>query len=407
MPFATDLPTSLTSIGLDLGVVTIPNTTLGNFFDSSQEFDTYDVGAGNDTTLSSGDSVALLDGTDNITGDSSYVGTASISTAEVGLDIGIAGITLQVNPVTGSLIESETGDVYFVSDSSVTDADLLVTATISVLGQDLTVTAPISELASSISDTITDANLGFAGTIVAATVASSQTLLENTLNAAAVTMDVDTTEDTILPVDSVICFVAGTLIETNSGLVAVEQLRVGDLVATRDHGLQPVCWVGSIHVSGSSLSRNPKLQPIRIRAGALGRNTPAADLLVSPQHRVLVRSRIARKMFDSDEVLVAAKHLLGLEGVEIASDVQTVTYCHFLCAAHEIVFANGAESETMFTGPVALRSVSKAAQDEILALFPMLADPDYIAVPARPLVRGRKSRALVSRHMKNEHLLVH
>ncbi|MDT9702188.1 Hint domain-containing protein, partial [Streptomyces sp. P17] len=91
----------------------------------------------------------------------------------------------------------------------------------------------------------------------------------------------------------------------------------------------------------AALAANPHLRPVRIRAGALGAGVPARDLVVSPQHRVLLRSGIARRMFGASEVLVAAKQLLALDGVELASDLDSVTYVHFLFDRHQIVQSEG------------------------------------------------------------------
>ena len=99
------------------------------------------------------------------------------------------------------------------------------------------------------------------------------------------------TTDTAFVTVDVTCFARGTRIETPRGAVAVEDLRPGDLVLTRDRGAQPLRWVGSSRVDGGTLASTPRLRPIRIRAGALGRHAPAQDLLVSPQHRILVRRR--------------------------------------------------------------------------------------------------------------------
>ena len=66
-----------------------------------------------------------------------------------------------------------------------------------------------------------------------------------------------------------------------------------------------------------------------------------ADLIVSPQHRMLVRSQIAQKMFGTPEVLVAAKQLCQLRGIDVVEDLVDVTYVHFLFDAHQIVLANG------------------------------------------------------------------
>ncbi|MDO5643123.1 MAG: Hint domain-containing protein [Paracoccus sp. (in: a-proteobacteria)] len=200
------------------------------------------------------------------------------------------------------------------------------------------------------------------------------------------------------------CFLRGTLIETDRGPVAVEYLGPGDLVLTRDNGLQPIRWIGSSRLSASMLTDN--LRPIRIAAGALAQDIPSADLLVSPQHRCLVRSRIAQKMFGTDEVLVAAKQLCQIDGIDIAHDLTEVEYFHFLFDQHEIVFSNGAETESLYTGPEALKALGRAARQEIFAIFPELADRDYNPVAARSLTSGRMGRKLAVRHAQNGKALI-
>lgn len=216
-------------------------------------------------------------------------------------------------------------------------------------------------------------------------------LSENLLNA----------ENTAVP-----CFARGTMIATAAGEAPVEFLRVGDMVQTRDNGMQPIRWIGSRKLSASELQAMPSLRPIRIAAGALGSGLPVEDLMVSPQHRILVRSKIAQKMFDAQEVLVAAKQLVLLDGFDIADDIQEVEYFHILFDQHEIVISNGAETESLYTGAEALKSVGTAAAREILSLFPQLADPEYVAVPARFLTSGRQARKMGIRHQQNRHPLV-
>lgn len=212
-------------------------------------------------------------------------------------------------------------------------------------------------------------------------------------------------EDNILPPDPP-CFTAGTMILTDRGEVAVETLQPGDLVMTRDHGLQPLRWIGGARLDAIDLAQRPRLRPIRIRAGALGAASPAADLLVSPQHRVLVRSVIARKMFGTLEVLVAAKQLVLLDGVDVADDVDAVQYIHMLFDRHEIVVSNGAETESLFTGPEAMRGVGEAARAEIAALFPVLLQDGFRPQAARPLVSGRMGRKMAQRHHQNRKALI-
>jgi len=199
------------------------------------------------------------------------------------------------------------------------------------------------------------------------------------------------------------CFTEGTLIATLHGEIPVEDLARGDRVMTLDNGPRPIRLILSRRLSAEELAHYPNLRPVRIAAGALGPRTPREDLLVSPQHRMLVSSRISARMFDSPEVLVAAKHLVGAPGIEIADEPREVTYYHILFDDHQIVTANGALSESLYTGPEALKTVPAEAREEIFLLFPELAiSPGSPQRPARPRISGKDAKALTMRHCKNQ-----
>ena len=200
---------------------------------------------------------------------------------------------------------------------------------------------------------------------------------------------------------NVVCFTAGTLIGTLLGPVRVEDLKAGDDVLTLDTGTQKIRWIGSTHRDSIDLAADPKLRPVRISAGALGEGLPTQNLLVSRQHRFLVRSAIAQRMFDTSEVLLPAIKLIDLEGIDIAQDVDTVEYFHILFNRHEIVCSNGAWSESLFTGPEALKAVPPASAQEIKKLFPEICEPDYEPASARHIPETDKlMRELVARHKK-------
>lgn len=203
-------------------------------------------------------------------------------------------------------------------------------------------------------------------------------------------------------IESLVCFARGTLIETGSGPIPVEMLKIGDQVRTKDNGLKNIVWIGSRSLTRTKEMEVERFAPIRIRAGALGPDRPSQDLYVSPQHRVLVNSRISERMFGQREVLVAAKQLLAVDGVEQVTDFDMVQYFHFILDQHEVVFSNGCETESLYTGPEALKSVSHEARSEILALFPEIATSPALPEPARMLPKGRVSRRLVIRHLKNQ-----
>ncbi|MFN4100368.1 MAG: Hint domain-containing protein [Pararhodobacter sp.] len=199
----------------------------------------------------------------------------------------------------------------------------------------------------------------------------------------------------------VTCFAAGTRIQTVTGPRAVETLSAGDPVLTLDHGYCPLRWIGCSPVD---LIARPLLAPVRIPAGALGCGLPERALLVSPQHRVLVRSAIAMRMTGTPEVLVAAHKLVGTAGIHIAQDLARVDYWHLLFDRHQVIRSEGALTESLFTGPEALRAVPPEARAEIMALFPHLTDPGHDArpdSPARPILHGHRARSLAARHRRN------
>lgn len=203
----------------------------------------------------------------------------------------------------------------------------------------------------------------------------------------------------------VTCFTSGTLIRTASGARNIDTIKVDDQIET-PLGFSQVVWVGRRHVTIEELARNPKLFPVRITAGALGDGLPQRDLLVSRQHRMLVRSQIVQRMFNTTEVLIPAIKLTALPGIYLDTTVPSVDYVHLLFERHEVIFAEDAPTESLFTGPEALKSVSEEAREEILSIFPELADLDYTPKAARLIPPGRRQKKLVERHLKNNRPLL-
>lgn len=197
------------------------------------------------------------------------------------------------------------------------------------------------------------------------------------------------------PWNYLICYVRGTHILTPDGEVRVEDLRPGDLVTTRDNGPQPIRWIGC-----STAPAEGKLAPVCLARGALGRGLPHRDLMVSRQHRMLLRSPVVERMFGSAEVLVPAVKLLALRGVSLEETGDQVDYFHLLTDRHEIIFAEGAPSETLLTGPEARLAMGPEALEEIETLFPGLIDD--VATPARLVVRDARVTRLVERHSQRQ-----
>jgi len=186
----------------------------------------------------------------------------------------------------------------------------------------------------------------------------------------------------------VICFTKGTQIVTPTGHIAVEDLKTGDLVVTRDNGLQAIRWIGSKRISGARFHAYPNLRPIKIKAHALGHNVPEYDLLVSPQHRMFLKSKQAELMFGEREILVPAKGLVNGHSIIVDYETSHTDYVHILFDRHELVLANGAWSESFHVGEVGLSTVSEAAKAELFDIFPELKNnQELYGSTARPTLK--------------------
>jgi len=175
----------------------------------------------------------------------------------------------------------------------------------------------------------------------------------------------------------VICFTPGTRILTPDGKKRIEDLRPGDAIQTKDNGAQSVLWTGQRRMTGARLYAMPHLRPIRFRSGALGIDRPDEDLLVSPQHRMLVRGAAAQSLFHAHEVLVAAEDLLNDGSICMDRTLREVTYVHVLMERHQIVFANGLETESFHPSNTALETVDPAQRAGLLEILPNLADDPF------------------------------
>lgn len=167
------------------------------------------------------------------------------------------------------------------------------------------------------------------------------------------------------------CFTQGTRIATPRGEVAAEHLRVGDKVVTRDNGLQPIRWIGQNTLTWRDMQMLSHLKPVLLREGSLGDGLPDRDMMVSPNHRILVSNDKTALHFDEPEVLVAAKHLIGGLGMHEVDSFGT-TYIHFLFDRHEILLSNGCWSESFQPSDYALKGLGNAQRSEIYELFPEL-----------------------------------
>lgn len=181
---------------------------------------------------------------------------------------------------------------------------------------------------------------------------------------------------------TVMCFVAGSQIDTPQGRVQVQRIRPGDLVLTRDAGPQPVQRVLTQEVD---LAVAPdRLRPIVFQPGALGPGQPDRRLCLSPQHRILLTDGVGQP------VLVPAKAFLGHAGVRVMQACRRVTYFHLVFSRHQVIWANATPTESFFPGPLA-----RQALPEVVGLPLAPAAPFLRVQAARQIALTRRSAGSV------------
>lgn len=159
------------------------------------------------------------------------------------------------------------------------------------------------------------------------------------------------------------CFAEGTLIKTNHGHVAVQDITVGQQIWTKDNGPQKVLWVATTKVRAKGA-----FAPVVFAPGSIGN---ARELVVSQHHRIMLNLPIAEVLFGSAEVFVAAKHLAGLPGISIREQ-DSILYTHFMFDRHQVVESDGALTESFFLSPLSVNALERHQREELLALFPSL-----------------------------------
>ncbi|UOA28329.1 Hint domain-containing protein [Pseudosulfitobacter sp. DSM 107133] len=167
-----------------------------------------------------------------------------------------------------------------------------------------------------------------------------------------------------------VSFTPGTQISTRNGFVSVEDLAVGDEVITRERGYQPIRWIGSCTLTAAELRQNPQLQPVLVRKGAIGKDHPLRDTLLSPNQRVLL-AKTTDQPEDAPEGLVAISALVDLDGIDrvAASDV---TYVHLVFDRHPVVLGDGLWSDSLQPGNSKAVPIKSAGAGTVVDLFPEL-----------------------------------
>lgn len=194
-----------------------------------------------------------------------------------------------------------------------------------------------------------------------------------------------------------------SVIETARGPVLARDIRVGDRVITRDNGLQSVRWVGTSTViyvepeAGEAVSDHRHRGPVRLRAGALGSNPDAGNLVLAPGQRVLVRNPLNELLFATNEVMASVGDLTHIDGVDFAPRA-VGRWTHLLLDQHELIQVNGLWMESFAPDMWSIRVAYPEEWHAITEAMPRLRYDNTAAnyVEARLTVDDREAQMINS-----------
>ncbi len=188
----------------------------------------------------------------------------------------------------------------------------------------------------------------------------------------------------------------GTLIATQRGEIAAEDLRPGDRAVSRDRGLVPLRWSGQITADARSA---PATVPILIPRHALGRNLPVRDLYVAPDQHIWLKGATFPGLSSGNEILIPASALAGWRGITQASYLPGPTYTVLLFDQPEIIIADGLQIESRRPDS-ALAGLTCTTRAPMFSLFPDLERLAGRGAPARRALTEIEAGTALSRQKR-------
>lgn len=166
-------------------------------------------------------------------------------------------------------------------------------------------------------------------------------------------------------------FTRGSLVETENGPVAVEDLWPGDRIVTRDGTLRPLLWKGMTTVlPGRNAQDGSGHSLTSFMSDSLGLHKPLACVVTGPAARLLRTPPHLRHMQGTTPLLTPVHEFLdGMQIVETAPPAPVDMY-HLCLSEHDVIRVGGLEFETYHPGPDALRLVSYPIKTMFLNMFP-------------------------------------
>ncbi|MGB8621399.1 MAG: Hint domain-containing protein [Paracoccaceae bacterium] len=189
-----------------------------------------------------------------------------------------------------------------------------------------------------------------------------------------------------------VAFTRGTMITLADGRQCpIEDLAPGDKVLTRDHGAQPVRWIGQRTVRAIGAHA-----PVVITRGTLANES---DMIVSQHQRLFIYQRGADRLTETAEVLIKARDLVDGEEVFIRRG-GFVEYFHLVFDRHEIIYAECTPTESLLVNETSLGHLPEDLAQEVADRLPSLSQPPHFGSEPDKGVLARLSPAALRRTAK-------
>jgi hypothetical protein len=168
-------------------------------------------------------------------------------------------------------------------------------------------------------------------------------------------------------------FAHGSIVTTTRGPVAVEDLEPGMKLITREHGAQPVQWIGAMRLVPEAAARTAHdIRMTRIMADSFGFTRPERDLMVGPGARILKKAR----SHDAADTLVPVRNLSDGVNVSDITPQRPVLVRHIALRKHSTILINGLEMESFHPGTGFERNMGQNMLSLFLSLFAHIKQPE-------------------------------
>ncbi len=170
--------------------------------------------------------------------------------------------------------------------------------------------------------------------------------------------------------DAFCAFSRGSLVETENGPVAIEDIQPGDRVTTTDGLDETVLWKGSTTlVPGRPGPSGRNLRLTRIMADSFGMQRPMSYVLAGPSARLLNTPNHMRALAGGMQMLTPVQEFIdGMNVIETAPPTPVELF-HICLPRHAAIRVGGLEFETYHPGANSVRMISHAMRSLYLNLF--------------------------------------